>query len=41
MEAPIRQIVSNAGAEALVVVERVKKGEGNFGYNASTASSAT
>lgn len=36
MEAPMRQIVANAGAEASVVVDKVKQGEGNFGYNAST-----
>jgi chaperonin GroEL len=35
MEAPIRQISTNAGAEASVIVERVKGGEGNFGYNAA------
>ena len=34
MEAPLRQISSNAGAEASVVVNAVKGGEGNFGYNA-------
>jgi chaperonin GroEL len=36
MEAPLRQIVSNAGAEPAVVVAKVKDGEGNFGYNAAT-----
>ena len=36
MEAPMRQIVSNAGDEASVVVDKVKQGEGNFGYNAAT-----
>ncbi|WP_027350848.1 chaperonin GroEL [Halotalea alkalilenta] len=35
-EAPLRQIVTNAGEEASVVVNRVKEGEGNFGYNAAT-----
>jgi len=35
MESPIRQIAANAGAEASVIVDRVKKGEGNFGYNAA------
>ena len=34
MEAPLRQISSNAGAEASVVVNAIKGGEGNFGYNA-------
>ena len=36
MEAPLRQIVTNAGEEGSVVVEKVKNGEGNFGYNAGT-----
>ena len=36
MEAPMRQIVSNAGDEASVVVDKVKQGEGNYGYNAAT-----
>ncbi|WP_251979008.1 chaperonin GroEL [Salinicola avicenniae] len=36
MEAPLRQIVTNAGQEASVIVNRVKDGEGNFGYNAQT-----
>ncbi len=36
MEAPIRQIASNAGDEGSVVVDKVKSGEGNFGYNAAT-----
>ncbi|NVK22894.1 MAG: chaperonin GroEL, partial [Kangiellaceae bacterium] len=36
MESPLRQIVSNAGAEAAVVVDNVAKGEGNYGYNAAT-----
>jgi chaperonin GroEL len=36
MEAPLRQIVANAGEEASVVAERVKQGTGNFGYNAAT-----
>ncbi len=36
MEDPLRQIVSNSGDEASVVLARVAEGEGNFGYNAST-----
>ncbi|MBT13802.1 MAG: chaperonin GroEL [Oceanospirillaceae bacterium] len=36
MEAPIRQIAANAGAEGSVVVDKVKAGEGSFGYNAAT-----
>lgn len=34
MEAPLRQIVTNAGEEASVVADKVKAGTGNFGYNA-------
>ena len=36
VEAPLRQIVANAGDEPSVVVDKVKQGEGNFGYNAAT-----
>jgi chaperonin GroEL len=36
MEAPLRQIVTNAGEEASVVVNKVKEGEGNYGYNAAS-----
>jgi len=36
LEDPLRQIVSNAGAEPPVVLQRVVEGEGNFGYNAAT-----
>ncbi|MGY0218217.1 chaperonin GroEL [Endozoicomonadaceae bacterium StTr2] len=36
LEGPIRQIASNSGDEASVVVDKVKAGEGNFGYNAAT-----
>ena len=36
MEAPLRQIVTNAGVEASVVANEVRNGEGNFGYNAGT-----
>jgi chaperonin GroEL len=36
MESPLRQIVSNAGEEASVVLDKVRLGEGNFGYNAAT-----
>jgi chaperonin GroEL len=35
MEAPLRQIVGNAGDEDAVVLSEVTKGEGNFGYNAA------
>ncbi len=33
---PLRQIVDNAGEEPSVVANRVREGEGNFGYNAAT-----
>ena len=36
IEEPLRQIVANAGKEGAVVVQRVKDGEGDFGYNART-----
>ncbi|WP_170161460.1 chaperonin GroEL [Moraxella cuniculi] len=36
MEAPLRQIVTNAGDEASVVINAVKNGTGNYGYNAAT-----
>ena len=36
METPLRQIVENAGEEGSVVVDKVKQGKGNFGYNAGT-----
>ena len=36
MTAPLRQIVTNAGGEASVVLDKVANGQGNFGYNAAT-----
>jgi len=36
LESPLRAIVANAGEEPSVVVQRVKEGKGNFGYNAAT-----
>ena len=36
VEEPLRQIANNAGVEGSVVIERVKNGEGAFGYNAET-----
>ncbi len=36
MEAPLRQIASNSGDEAAVVIDTVAKGEGNYGYNAAS-----
>jgi chaperonin GroEL len=35
MEAPLREIVANAGEEPSVIVNQVKAGTGNFGYNAA------
>jgi chaperonin GroEL len=35
IEEPLRQIVTNAGAEASVVVNKVLEGSGNFGFNAA------
>ena len=34
IEEPLRQIVENAGLEGSVVVQKVREGEGDFGYNA-------
>ena len=34
IEEPLRQIVANAGKEGAVVVQKVKEGKGDFGYNA-------
>ena len=34
IEEPLRQIVTNAGKEGAVVVDKVRSGEGDFGYNA-------
>lgn len=36
MEEPLRQIVTNGGEEASVVVAAVAAGKGNYGYNAAT-----
>jgi len=36
LEAPLRQIVSNGGGEASVVLNEVLNGKGNYGYNAAT-----
>ena len=36
LEEPLRQIVSNGGGEASVVLNEVLNGKGNFGYNAAT-----
>ena len=36
IEEPLRQIVSNAGEDAAVVLNRVKNGNSTYGYNAAT-----
>ena len=36
MEAPLREIVTNCGEEPSVVLNKVKDGSGNYGYNAAT-----
>ncbi len=37
LEAPLKTIVSNAGGEGAVIVQKVKEGKGDFGYNARTS----
>ena len=36
IEEPLRQIVANAGGEGSIIVQRVREGKGDFGYNAHT-----
>src|SRR5450432_3577705 len=36
IEEPLRQLVANAGEEGSIVVQKVKEGKGNFGFNAGT-----
>ena len=36
IEEPLRQIVANAGVEGAVIVQKVKEGKGDYGYNART-----
>ena len=36
LEEPLRQIVENAGIEGSIVVQKVKEGKGDFGFNART-----
>lgn len=38
IEEPLRQIVANAGLEGAVIVQKVKEGSGDYGYNARTDS---
>ena len=34
IEEPLRQIVANAGGEGAVVIQKIREGKGDFGYNA-------
>ncbi len=36
LEEPLRQIVANAGGEGSIVIQKVKEGKGDYGYNART-----
>ena len=36
LEEPIRQIAANAGEEGSIVVQKIREGKGDFGYNAAT-----
>ena len=36
IEEPLRQIVENAGEDGAVILNKVKEGKGNYGYNAQT-----
>ncbi|MDR0801123.1 chaperonin GroEL [Fluviicola sp.] len=36
IEEPLRQIIANAGGEGAVVVQKIREGKGDFGYNART-----
>ena len=36
IEEPLRQIVANAGGEGSIIVQKVREGKGDFGYNART-----
>lgn len=38
IEEPLRQIMTNAGVEGAVILQKVKEGKGDFGYNARTDS---
>ena len=37
IEEPLRQIIANAGGEGAVVVDNVRQGKGDYGYNARKA----
>ncbi len=36
IEAPLRQIAANAGVEGSVIINKVREGKADFGYNART-----
>ena len=36
IEEPLRQIAANAGVEASVIIQKIREGKGDFGYNAGT-----
>jgi chaperonin GroEL len=36
LEEPLRQIIANAGGEGSIIVQKVKEGKDDFGYNART-----
>ncbi len=36
LEEPLRQIVANAGEEGSVILNKVREGKGNYGYDAAT-----
>ncbi len=36
IEAPLRQIAANAGVEGSVIIQKIREGKGDFGYNART-----
>ncbi len=36
LEEPLRQIIANCGGEASIIVNKIREGEGNYGYNART-----
>ena len=36
IEEPLRQIAANAGVEASVIVQKIREGKGDYGYNART-----
>jgi chaperonin GroEL len=36
LEAPLRQIVENGGGEGSVIINKVREGKADFGYNAAT-----